>query len=172
MKKIVVLGGNNNCNIKWLEKMRLIYQKDYEISLLYYDNWVDNSNINFDIELKKLKELVNDFDEYFIVAKSAGAVLALIGIDMGIINPKGLVVMGVPLEFAKVKKIDLGYLLTSSAEKSEILVIQQKYDPIGKACDVRKILSDKIKFEVINGCHHTYAKYEDIKNIVDNFINL
>lgn len=172
MKKVIILGGNNNCNIKWLKRMNLTYKKDYEVTTVYYDNWVDNTDIDFDIELKKLKELVNDFEDYIIIAKSAGVVLSLIGMSKGGINPNAAVFMGMPLKFTQAKGINLTHLLSSVQEQCKILVIQQKNDPLGKAIEVKNILPEKVNFVEINGCYHSYTKYDDIKDIIDNFISI
>lgn len=171
MKKVIILGGNKNHNIKWLKKMKSIYQKDYDVYDFYYDNWVTDTDIDFDIELKKLEELIKNDNEYIVIAKSAGDILSLMGISSGMIKLKKLIMMGLPLKFTESHNIDLKYLLNEASKKTEIMVIQQRYDPLGKASDIKNILPDNIEFVAINGNQHTYAKYEYIKDIVDKFIN-
>lgn len=171
MKHLIILGGNNNHNIKWLKKMKSTYQKDYDVTILFYDHWDNNTDMNFDLEINKLKKLMNENKESIIVAKSAGAVLSLIAVSRGIINPKKLIIMGLPLKFTERNGIDIKKLLFIAQKKLDILIIQQKNDPLGKVKEVKNIISGNIKLVEINGNYHTYTKYEDIKNIVDNFIN-
>lgn len=171
MKKVIILGGNKNHNIKWLKKMKKVYSKDYDVYDFYYDNWITDTDIDFDIELNKLEELMKNNGEYIIIAKSAGDILSLMGISKGIIKPKKLIMMGLPLMFTEKYNINLKYLLGEASKKTDIMVIQQKYDPLGKVSDIENIISNNIKLVAINGCYHTYTKYEYIKLIVDEFIN-
>ena len=52
-KNIIILGGNSSNNKKWLKQMELTYQKDYNVYGVYYDNWENNTDIDFNIELEK-----------------------------------------------------------------------------------------------------------------------
>ena len=169
-KKIIILGGNNKSNISWLKKMEKVYSKDYDVISIYFDNWTLNSDINFDIELKKLINITSKHKDYIIVAKSAGAILSLQAIATRKIKPKKTIIMGIPLKYANSKKIDIKDLILRASFKSKILVIQQKYDPEAYAKELKEILPENIDFKEINGNHHTYLKIEDIKSIVDSFV--
>ena len=171
MEKVIILGGNNNHNIKWVNNMRSLYQKDYEVFGIYYDSWFNYTQLDFDTELKKIQDLMNNDSEYIIVAKSIGSILSLTGINNGMFAPKKLIVMGLPLKLTETNNINLKELLDCASQKQEIMVIQQKYDPLGRTSDIKKLLSDNIKFVEINGNNHKYAKYEYIKDIIDEFIN-
>lgn len=171
MKKVIILGGNNNHNIKWVDKMISLYQKDYDVSGIYYDSWYNDLEIDFDIELKKIQELMVDDYEHIIIAKSIGSILSLIGIVNGMFIPKKLIVMGLPLMFTEKHNIDLKYLLDEASKKTDIMVIQQKYDPLGKASDIENMLPTNVEFLIINGNNHRYARYEKIKDLVDKRIN-
>lgn len=171
MKKLIILGGNNSRNIEWLKKMKCTYKKEYDVLTMYYDSWIDNSSIDFNVELVKLQELVKNMKDYIIIAKSAGSILSLMGICNKMIIPKAIIIMGLPLVFAENNDINLEYMLEKVKQLCKVLIIQQKNDPLGKSSDVRKILSDGIKLEQINGNYHWYGKYEEIKLIIDGFIN-
>ena len=85
--------------------------------------------------------------------------------------PKKMILMGLPLKLTEENNINLKYLLDDVSKKTDILVIQQKYDPLGRASDIETLLPDDIDFVSINGNNHRYAKYKYIKDIVDKFIN-
>lgn len=54
---IIILGGNTSNNIKWLRQMVNVYKKNYNVFSLFFDNWEDNSMIDFEKEGKKLRKL-------------------------------------------------------------------------------------------------------------------
>lgn len=45
---IIILGGNTSNNIKWLRQMVNVYKKNYNVFSLFFDNWEDNSMIDFE----------------------------------------------------------------------------------------------------------------------------
>jgi len=169
-KNVIILGGNNNCNISWLKKMKREYKKSYNVFDMYFDNWIDNSDMDFEIELEKFRNIVEPLDEYFVVAKSAGAILSLMAINKEFIMPEKIVIMGVPLVYAERKKIDIEELLSLASKKSNILIIQQKNDPQGKYQDIVELITPNIQKIEIKGNHHTYGKINYIKTIVDTFL--
>ena len=171
MKKLIILGGNNSRNIEWLKKMESTYKIDYDVLTMHYDSWIDNSSIDFNVELVKLQQLVKNMKDYIIIAKSAGSILSMMGICNKMIMPKAIILMGLPLKFAENNNINLEYMLQKVKQFCSVLIIQQKNDPLGKSSDVRKMLSDDIKLKQINGNYHWYGKYEEIKMIIDDFIN-
>ena len=54
---IIILGGNTSNNIKWMRQMVNVYKKNYNVFSLFFDNWEDNSMIDFEKEGKKLRQL-------------------------------------------------------------------------------------------------------------------
>jgi hypothetical protein len=171
-KNVIILGGNTNKNIPWINRMQEEYSLDYNVITLFFDNWKDNSDIDFDIELLKLREITDNIDNYNIVAKSAGALAVLMGIGSDVIKPDSIVIMGVPLDFAKHKDIDVLKLFVEAKDKTNILVIQQTNDPQGKAEVVEKLLPKDIIFIEIEGNNHSYDEISNIKQFVDSFINI
>jgi len=171
MRNLLILGGNSGNNIKWIKAMQKKYSEDYNTRTIFFDNWHDNTDLDFSKELVKLKNMVKEIDDYYIVAKSAGAILSLIAISENIISPNKIAIMGVPLKYAKQKNINLEDIITCVGAKKEILVIQQKNDPQGKSEEIRKILPSNIKVIEIMGNQHTYTKIEMIKSFIDDFFD-
>lgn len=54
---IIILGGNTSNNLSWIRKMENIYSKSYNVSILEFDNWKDDTMIDFDRESDKLIKL-------------------------------------------------------------------------------------------------------------------
>ena len=170
-KNIIILGGNSSNNIKWLKQMELTYKNDYNVYGVYYDNWFNNTDINYELELNKLKNITKDLKEYIIICKSAGSVLTLKAIEKELINPSKIIIMGLPLKYIKLINIDIKKLIFNAKNNREILIIQQKDDPQGKSKEVYEIIGNDIELIEIPGHHHVYTKYDKIKELIDNFIN-
>ena len=167
---IIILGGNTSNNIKWLRQMVNVYKKNYNVFSLFFDNWEDNSMIDFEKEEKKLRQLCKGKKNYVIIAKSAGAVLAAIEIEKNNITPRIFVVLGLPLKFTFENRIKIKEILNNINNRCKILIIQQKFDPQGSVKEVFDLLGKNIRIKPINGNKHTYANFLLIKKEVDLFI--
>lgn len=167
---LLILGGNSKKNISWLNKTIKVFNKDYKTNGIYYDHWNNDNEINFDIELSKLKKLHNEVTDYSIVAKSIGSIISLMGIEKNIIKPKKIVIMGFPIKLLKQVNFNIDPLIECAINKTEILIIQQKYDPIGSYNEVVNYLPGNINVVEIPGHYHVYNNMDVIKPIIDNFI--
>ncbi len=169
-KNIVILGGNTSNNLDWLKKIKNLYKTDnvYELA---YTHWNTDKELDFELELSKLKDIVEEIDDYVIIAKSVGSIISLMGIKEGFLKPSKLMILGFPLGYIKRKNVDIEPLINNGIKKTKIMVIQQKNDPIGTYDDVRNILSDVIKVNRIPGHYHIYSNFKVIKPILDEFMN-
>ncbi len=171
MKNIIIIGGRSKNNIPWIENMQTEYRKDYNVSILYYDHWkIEDADMNFDLELDKLSNIIKQYKEYVIVAKSAGILLSLFGVNRGLIKPRLIITMGIPLKYANESNIDVKELFSKAKGKSKILVIQKRNDPQGSAQEIRKLLPKSISLIEIDGDDHTYNEISSIKKDIDEFI--
>ena len=170
-KKLLILSGNSKANILWLKNMRKNYIRDYEVLDISYEHWKKEGSIDFDIELNNLERITKDIKDYYIVAKSAGSILALMGITQQIINPKCLVILGLPLKYIQERNISTKDLINRANNKTKIFVIQQKNDPMGSFEEVKEELPVNIKILEIPGDDHVYENMDGIKLFVDKFIN-
>lgn len=172
MKNVIILGGNSPNNINWIKSMEKTYKTDYNVSTLSFDNWQDNTMINFNRESKKLVSLCEEKENYIIIAKSAGAISVAQAIKSKRIKPKLLIVMGFPLQFSLDNNINIKSLFNDISKVCKILVIQQKYDPQGNAKKISELLDKNILIKIINGNNHVYANFNLIKEQVDSFIDM
>lgn len=168
---VIILGGNTSNNIKWLEKLKSVYAKNYNVSTLFFDNWKDNTMIDFNKEGQKLIKLCEEKENYIIIAKSAGAILAAQEIKNNNITPNILIVMGMPLKFSLANQIDIKSLFNDISKKCKILIIQQKFDPQGSAKEISEMFNKNILVKTINGNKHVYANFLLIKKEIELFIN-
>lgn len=167
---IIILGGNTSNNVKWLKQMVNVYKKNYNVFALSFDNWKDNSMIDFKKEGKKLIQLCDKKENYIIIAKSVGAVLTAMEIEKKNITPSIFIVLGLPLKFSFENHIDIKKIFNKINDKCKILIIQQKFDPQGSVRKVVDMFGETILIKPINGNKHIYANFLPIKKEVDFFI--
>lgn len=167
---IIVLGGNNPNNKDWASQLAEGFSKFGEPHLQIYGHWkTGGSDIDFEAELVELTNfLENCGGTYSIVCKSAGALLALQGINQGSLAPDYLVCIGLPLEYADYRGLQLDKLV--SKNKIPTLYIQAIDDPAGKADAVSAIVADHGIFSEIPGKDHNYSDLDQITTIASDFI--
>lgn len=171
-KKVIIIGGNSSKNNAWVQRAAKIYTPTYDVIPFSFSHWeTDQTDIDFKWELQKLVKIVAAYDEYFIVAKSAGALLALMGIHEKVIKPAALIVMGLPLNYAAYRDMDIANLYENVTTRCPSLIIQQAQDPEGSAADVKSLLPT-IPIIRIEGRDHSYDELMDVKRYVDDFIHL
>ena len=99
---IIILEENASNDIKWLKNMTDVHKNDYNVFTISFDNWQDNTMIDFKKESKKLINLCKETEKYIILTKSAGAVLE---IEKENIIPSVFIALGMPLKFANKNNI-------------------------------------------------------------------
>jgi cobalamin biosynthesis Co2+ chelatase CbiK len=111
--KYIFLPGNSSSNREWID--RLAREFDTPKKVIHYSHWgSDKNGIDFNTELKKLANLSDE--EYIVVAKSAGSVLALKAIEEGILNVKKCFFIGFPMLYISKLGISIKELLDNDVE--------------------------------------------------------
>lgn len=169
-KHLLILGGNSKNNILWLSEFKNEFSKDYEVCDIFYEHWKKNNEINFYTELEKIEQAVINIKEFSIISKSIGSVISIIGISEKKIKPKKVVILGYPLKLINEKKPNVNLLIKEISKEIEVLVIEQKDDPIGKYKDVKNELNNMNIIE-IPGNDHCYDDINIIKPIIDKFLD-
>jgi len=170
---IIYLGGGSVRNKDWIEKVKSEFDKFTDGQILYYSHWESGEkNLNFEVETKKLSELVAGKDEYFIFAKSIGSVLALKSIYEKIISPKKIVICGHPYNLVK----ELGFPIDDYLKNLSIPVtfVQNESDPMFSFADLEKVLKENnpIDYQLIknpNNITHDYENFEQLSKIISEF---
>lgn len=163
---IIYLGGGSVRNKDWIETVKSNFDSFSTGDILYYDHWeTGEKNLNFEIEAKKLAELVESKDEYFVFAKSIGSILALKSIYEKIINPKKLIICGHPYNLAK----ELGFSINDYLKSLTIpaIFIQNEFDPLFNYSDLENILGENspTDYQLIKNPGNNTHDYEDYENL-------
>jgi len=173
MKDIVILGGNSKKNIEWLNKMSDAYSLSYKVYSIFYESWrQEEKDIDINEELIKLKKYDKEHKDYIVVAKSMGTIITLLAIKNKIINPKLIILEGIPVKYIEDRNYDLHDLFIEANNKTKVYVIQQKND---YQCSSEKLIKEIpyfIPIITVPGKDHGYNDINDIKIIVDTIVNL
>lgn len=169
----ILLAGNSSRNETWLTNMKTALQDSLgEVYIHKYSHWkTENSKIDFDLELKKLKVILTDQQDYFIVAKSAGAILTIKGVMEGVLTPKMCVFFGTAILWAKENNFNINNWISEYSVPT--LFIQKTNDPAISSDNLKDLLiNSKVKnynLMSVNGDTHDYDEYEENSTIVSNF---
>lgn len=167
-KNILILGGNTSNNVTWIKNITNEFKKDNKVNSIHYNHWNTDQELDIDLELNKIKEILKNQQDYTIIAKSVGSIISLIGIKEKIIKPKNIIILGLPLRYVERKNIDLMPLINNALNNTNIYIIQQKDDPIGKYEEVKQIVPNNIKVFEIPGHFHIYGNLKLIRSIIDD----
>jgi len=143
----------------------------------YYKHWEGDSEdetspIDMEHEVNTLAEEVANKDEFVIVAKSVGTVVTLKTISERGIKPKKCVFLGFPgVEYAKSQGNFDKWIKDYNVPT---LFIQQTNDPFYKFAEL-EIALDTLQLKDFNlietaGDNHAYDNYEEIEDMVKDFI--
>lgn len=169
-KNMLILGGYSKYNINLVKNMKEIYSKDYNVTSMEYDHWHSDSEMNYEKELNKLKEVVENKNIDVVVAKSIGTYLSTKAIKRGILHPKQIIFLGYPLKFLQERNLSYMDDLLSVKEDYNTTFIQQEFDPMCSASKLKEILDGRIPVITVPGNDHSYGDVEGIKVHVDEFI--
>lgn len=175
MKKhhIIILGGNSRGNKKWVQEMNNYLRRSYSTSRFYYSHWdTENGDIDFEKEISRLSNLIKDknIQNYSLVAKSAGFILALQGTANGVLRPRTVVGYGLPIEYAEYRGVNFKTLIKYSAKAASVICVQAHADPQGSYADTEKLITDMIPILDIEGQTHDYNQFESMSNIANAFV--
>lgn len=138
--RFLYLPGNTANHKEWVDKLAKDTNSSLEKDILYYHHWDTGEQIiNFNTELERLKELVQE-DEYMVVGKSAGCALGLMAYKKVIVNAKRFVFLGFPYLWLENLGIDPKELL-SNLDKP-VLFIQKPLDPVISFNDLKDRIGD------------------------------
>lgn len=154
---VVILSGNSPRNAEWGQQLEHKFSKFSDSYFHKYNHWQTGvSDIDFAQELKELTAYLKTYDgKYFILAKSAGGLLAFEGVSAGLLHPSSIVCVGLPLTYARYRNISIQDLVNRNVVPT--LYIQAQYDPMGSGTDVQAITKEYGEFKSIAGETHDYS---------------
>lgn len=175
--KYIFLPGNSAKNRVWIDSLANQFNKDSK-EIIHYSHWESGEeDINFELELNKLRKL-NIKDDCIAVCKSAGSYLSYIANKENVLNIKKYIFIGFPYSWLEMKGIDPVEMF--KAIDQEVLIIQKREDP-AIPFEKLKIIIEKnginakmIEYiregEPLN--NHSYEDIEYLKEIIYSFVSI
>ncbi len=170
----LLLSGNSLRNKDW------IHQLDSQVAPLFgktlvheYLHWQTGQPlIDLDAELKLLEPNLPELGEYVIIAKSAGSVLALKGINQRLLSPAKCFFMGLPLAYINEQILPAGQWL--AACQMPVMIIQNSFDPVGSYQAAKDYLLESAASQCqlieVAGDSHDYEDYPCLKQLLADFL--
>lgn len=126
-----------------------------------YDHWSKGGEVaDITDEINKAQQLVVDWDEYVVLAKSIGTVIAALGHVNGNLNAQRYTLLGIPYEGIADRTPEFE---PSLALLPPTVIIQNTADPVGSFLEVRRRLEviDTSHIELIEtpGDTHDYTDF-------------
>ncbi len=169
------LSGESLYNKDWMKEVVSDLSPLFEKNLMHeYRHWDQGGPIDFSYELPHVIEEVDDkLAPYFIIAKSVGSVLSMLGIARGALDPEFCVFIGVPLPLAKRTEDALAFWARNYHKDS--LFIQNDQDPLTSAQELKEYLQSinlqKYEFETMSGDSHNYPDLAEIHELVEKHLH-
>ncbi len=176
MKKLLILPGNSPRNQVWGETCAEFFAEQFdEIYLQLYDHWKTGEEvINVPTELDKILATVEESeadDEWYICAKSVGALVALIAVQEEIINPVKCIFFGMPLDGAAEELFkDDWSALTDYIVPT--LVFHNDNDPVANYAFTEakiKAVGQDFVFKKLTNETHDYLDFPAYKEEIEKF---
>lgn len=174
---LIVLPGKRAFNKEWAESIESEVIELFDSSHIhYYSHWKndDNSDICFSKELEKLRRIVTDYpNDYMILAKSVGVLLTMMAIKEGILAPKQCMFIGTPILWARTYGMDVEWLI----EQFEIptLFIHQTNDPVISEKRLENLLRvshiHNFRIKELPGEDHLYHDINQIKFALQEYLH-
>lgn len=132
---ILILGGNSQRHYDWIRELGAYMEHHgHTVRLHDYRHWSTGEQAaNIDGELERLSAEVADMNNYVVIAKSIGTVIAALGVARGILRPTRCVLLGIPLDGIAGRMPDF---LPSLTTLPPTVIVQNEHDPYGVAGDV------------------------------------
>lgn len=171
---LILLGGNNVGNKKWICAVEKLFKPYFDTHVLYYKHWESGIEwINPDEEVKRLARLTGRLKEYTIFARSAGTLLTLMGNAKKFLNPKRCIFVGTSIKWSEYFDPDYdGWLKTFNAKS---LFIQKTKDPAISSKNLKEFIDKRhltdYELKEIPGEDHYYGNIEELRNLTVRFFS-
>ena len=136
---ILILGGNSPRHQQWVRDMAAALAPHYdEVRALDYRHWQTGETLaDIDHEITAAGELVHDWDDYVVVAKSVGTVIATLAHARGALHASRYLLLGIPYDGIAGQTPEFDSALQTL---TSLAVVQNQFDPYGSADMVRQRL--------------------------------
>jgi GTP:adenosylcobinamide-phosphate guanylyltransferase/predicted alpha/beta hydrolase family esterase len=175
----IFIPGNYISNKEWIERAKVELRTILPNSKIHYyehwENWDENKPVlDFEREIERLKQEINQDKKIIIFAKSVGAVLALKMIKDKLIKPEKCIFLGFPVNWAIKNNFKINEWIKDY--NTPTLFIQNKNDPLCTHNQLIKFLEENNNinnFKIVEseGDTHDYDDYDLIKESISSHLS-
>lgn len=166
--KIINLNGYSTKNIEDGELIsKFLTDKGLKVYNHRWSHW-DNPEtyMDFEVEIDRIFKEING-EEFIVVAKSIGSVVAATLISQYNLLPKKILLMGLP-GLEELYDRTYAYNKAFSNREIPITIIQNNQDPVGGPNNFSKMLKFKYELIVTEGDTHRYVYPGKIFEIISD----
>jgi len=160
---ILFLPGQKPENREWINQFAELVSKCSDSSTVVheYRSWVFPE---LDIDPEYEIDLFAKYNPDCVIAKSLGTLLCALAIERGLIAPKAIVLVGIPL--SGIGETELKWFSNLGTVGSKVLVIQQTSDRVGRFDKVHDSLpTQNYTFKEVQGSDHKYSNVVELSEI-------
>lgn len=168
---IVLLGGNSKRHYQWVRDLAASLTSNGHTVILHdYKHWLTgDESADIEYEINSLSKQLEPYDNYIIIAKSVGTLIASLGIQRGAIKAAHAILLGVPLN-----GVISTYPEFTDALKSlpPTIIVQNSDDPYGAVADITQFIEQNAPTQVIsvleipNNSTHDYVDFPLLNGVV------
>lgn len=176
MKKLLVLAGGSKRNEAWGEACVDYFKDRFDsVDFIRYNHWqTDEPNIDFVVEIEKIKNTATEAGEWYVFAKSIGSILALKAVEAGVIEPTKCVFFGIPCSVIKDSQVAGDWKFFANFTVPA-LAFHNDNDPTAGYEFTKEKLSEfttTITFETLHGDTHDYLDFQICDDKITHFLSL
>ena len=162
----LILPGMSPRHQEWVRQVAAVMQAHCdEVRWVEYAHWLNGGEMDLEAEIMAANDKAVGLNDYVIIAKSIGTVMATLGIARGTLSPTRCVFMGFPLKVTH----DLPQadeLAAALPGLPPTAFVHNQNDPIGSAEATREYIAVRApadyEFIVTPGDTHTYVDFDQM----------
>jgi hypothetical protein len=163
---VLILGGESPRHYQWVRDVAKVLQPRFSsVHFLDYRHWSNGGATDIEYEITAATKLAEGMEEYIIVAKSIGTVIAMLGIGRGLLHPQRCVFMGLPL--GAVRRIP--DVVPYVAKLPPTTFVQNEHDPLAAATEVATFIdihgNKDASIVITPGETHDYINFNQIATL-------
>jgi pimeloyl-ACP methyl ester carboxylesterase len=172
---LIILPGNNWHNQEWTEEVERMVSDDFEKTWMQkYDSWMSHEAVlDLDKESRKLIDKGQEFGQYCVFAKSAGALLCMKVVKEGRFHPSKCMFVGASIKWG----LEQGWPVNDWVKDFNVptLFLHKKDDPIMGFEELRIALEKgnvtNCKLIEIPGNSHHYERVFELKRMLKVWVS-
>jgi len=167
--RTIILPGYSLSNREWAEEIA----KRLPAKIHIWKHWETGEQKDFSLqnEVQKVLSEIGD-SNVNIIAKSIGTLVAVTLLDKIAPQIQKIILCGIPTAFIKDNRLeDKSYLLLKDFPSENVLIIQNKKDPLATYNQIKEMFSKinpKIKVIEGNRENHSYPFYSDFESFLSS----